>query len=156
MDWTAMSAITSSFSAALDIAKSIGSVRDTALVGEKKKALTNELFQLQNAFLTNAAVVKSLEEELMQVRRENDKLRQLMEDRGKYALVQLGHRQFALRSIGSEDGNGAAPDGANEPLHYICQPCFAKGVKSVLQGHYSMAVPNGLLCPICKTIISEE
>ncbi|HHW4683739.1 MAG TPA: hypothetical protein ACQGQI_11405 [Xylella sp.] len=47
-----------------------------------------------------------------------------LKEKGKYELFEIHKNQFAYR-VKKETG---------EPDHYVCQGCFDKGIKSVLQG----------------------
>lgn len=147
MDWSAFGAITSSITAATDIAKGLSAVRDGALISEKTAAIMEQLLQAQQGLLAHNAALLQLQGEHFKTSEELRKLKEAASERGRYSLVDIGNRCFAYRvNVGPQVG-GTADPGFSEPVHYICQPCFDKGVKSVLQGRFRA---HGLECPTCK------
>ena len=156
MDWTAIGSITTSISAARDIAKGIAAMRDITLINEKTAALMEQLLKAQESLLAHNSMLLQLQNEHFEAREELRKLQETLSERGRYTLVELAPRQLAYRVNVAPQLSGTDDPGPSEPLHYACQPCFDKGIKAVLQGDYSLAIPKGLRCPVCKTIISEE
>lgn len=147
MDWTAVGAITTSISAARDIAKGLAATRDQALINEKTAALMEQLLKAQEGLLAHNAALLQLQGEHFEACEKLRKLEEAARERGRYSLVDLGNRRFAYRVNVTPQESGAGEPSSTEPLHYICQPCFDKGVKSVLQNR--LKAP-GLECPTCK------
>ena len=121
----------SSARAALDLLQIGLKARDDAKVQEATEALRARLldvtdramlFQDRNAALMEANAVQ------------RDRIRDLerqVEDRARYALHELRPGAFAYALSPAHAGVG-------NPAHYLCQPCYDKGVKSMLrysEGH---------------------
>jgi hypothetical protein len=147
MDWTAVGAITASISAARDIAKGLAATRDQALINEKTAALLEQLLKAQEGLLSHNAALLQLQGEHFEASEKLRKLEEAARERGRYTLVDLGNRRFAYRVNIPPQESGAGNPSSAEPLHYVCQPCFDKGIKSVLQSR--LRAP-GLECTTCK------
>jgi hypothetical protein len=150
MDWSAVGAITSSISAARDIAKGLSAIRDQALISERTAALMEQLLKAQEGLLAHNTALLQIQQEHFEAREELRKLKEAASERGRYSLFEVSVGRFAYRVNVSPQQSGASEPGSAEPLHYLCQPCFDKGVKSVLQ---SMSRTDGLECPICKATL---
>lgn len=153
MDWAAFGAITSSITAATDIAKGLSAVRDGALISEKTAAIMEQLLHAQQGLLAHNAALLQLQSEHFKACEELRKLKEAASERGRYSLVNIGNRHFAYRVNVSPEQSGASEPGRAEPLHYLCQPCFDKGVKSVLTGRFRAV---GLECPTCKNAMHVD
>jgi hypothetical protein len=154
MDWSAISGITASISAARDIAKGMSAARDSALINEKSAALMEQLLKAQEGLLAHNATLLQLQADLSKMQKENLDLKEALDERGKYTLVEIGSGFFALRSNGSSNHSvGASDPSIHEAAHYICQPCFSKGIKSVLQRR-TRAI--GLECTCCNATLHVD
>ncbi|WP_159918008.1 hypothetical protein [Pantoea sp. 18069] len=155
MDWSAISGITASIGAARDIAKGMSALRDSTLINERTSALLEQLLKAQEGLLSHNAALLQLQGEHFEAREKLRKLEEAGRERGRYSLFQLRPGQFAYRVNLVPQQSGADEPASTEPLHYVCQPCFDKGIKSVLTGTFMMGVPNGLVCPTCKTQVFD-
>lgn len=155
MDWSAISGITASITAARDIAKGLSATRDAALVSEKTAALMDQLLKAQEGLLAHNATLLQLQADLSKLQKENLQLQTALDERGKYTLVEVGSGHFALRSNPGHDETGTGNPGIQEAAHYVCQPCFSKGRTVVLQRHTIMGIDNGLMCPACKAQVFD-
>lgn len=155
MDWSAISGITASISAARDIAKGMSAMRDTALINEKTAALMEQLLKAQEGLLAHNTMLLQLQSELSKLQKENLLMQATLDERGKYTLVELSSGSYALRSNGTDNNAGASDPGIQEAAHYVCQPCFKKAGPIVLQRSFFMGEENGFICPSCKTQVFD-
>lgn len=148
MDYsTVMNAITSAKTAA-EMLKMIVAVRDDAkaaeAVAEVKQHLATayeSLFSVVQQSLNVTEQLTSAKDEIQSLKAENQRLHLEAEERNRYALADIGGGVMAYR-LKPDDQSG-------EPLHYLCQPCMAKGHKSVLQPHGER---GNFICNVCKTV----
>lgn len=149
MDMTAIASLTTAISAAKEIAQGAIGMRDTVLVSEATTRLLQRLLEAQNALLAHNTVLLQLQNEQFEAREEIRKLREAASERGRYTLFELAPGKLAYRvNIAPEQGGSSEP-GSAEPMHYVCQVCFDKGMKAVLR--ISQYVAH---CPLCKDNIS--
>ncbi len=117
MDLTSISTAFSSLNSAIQLAGSLIGMRDSqkirvAVSGIMEKLLSTQK-ELSMHYKHHMECVKALEE-----------AEKALKEKGKYELFEIHKNQFAYR-VKKETG---------EPDHYVCQGCFDKGIKSVLQG----------------------
>ncbi|MCX2894854.1 hypothetical protein ORG27_14840 [Stenotrophomonas lactitubi] len=127
--------IISAFSAVAtlkDAAQAALAVRDFNAAGAAISKITDELLKAQQNLLVQFDFTAKLQAELEQKRRELSELQKALEDRARYTLVELTDGIFVYRLKDSPAGDDGVPD-AVEPVHHLCQTCYDKGVKSVLQ-----------------------
>lgn len=110
----------------LGIAKAGLDARDDAKVKAALTELQMKLFEATSAALAMAEKSAALQTALSEAQREKAELERKAEDRAMYRLHKLGAGAFAYASQPALDGNGP-------PQHYLCQPCYDKGVKTVLR-----------------------
>lgn len=154
MDWSAIGTITSSITAARDIAKGISALRDTALINERTAALLEQLLKAQEGLLAHNTLLLHLQNEHFETSEKLRKLEEAVREKGRYTLVDIGRGYLAYRmNVAPQQGGPSEPGSAQAP-HYVCQQCFDAGRKSVLQPVYSNWVANSLdgwKCNACDT-----
>lgn len=147
---TALSAIglaRQAVSAALEL-------RDFNQAAVELSRLNDALLSAQNGLLTQSATLFQLQSEKFALTEELRKLKEALAERARYTLVEVAKGAFAYRSnLASEEG-ATSGSGAAEPEHYICQPCFDKGSKGVLQRRTN-GVSIILRCPLCGSFVSS-
>ncbi|MDI9240766.1 hypothetical protein QLQ15_17825 [Lysobacter sp. LF1] len=111
-----------------------------ALLETQSAALrqTKVLFELQQQHLADAKQIKELQEAVL--------------ERARYSLYEVSERVFVYRSKASSEGQGGGEPGTLEPEHYVCQPCFDKGLRVVLQRWPFYMGARALRCPGCGAV----
>lgn len=104
---------------------------------EKLIATQTELMQAQSAVIAQQGEMAVLAQRLRHLEAERT-------EKQRYELAKLGSRReffvYRLRPAAELD------ERADEPLHFLCQPCFDGGKKVVLVGN-----GDGYWgCPVCK------
>ena len=95
-----------------------------------------DVLEVQSTIATERALVRSLQDRLAELEREE-------RERSRYQLAKLGTVGdfFAYRLRPASE----LTERADEPEHFVCQPCFDAGKKSVLHiGKYAA------LCSVCS------
>lgn len=157
MDFAAIGAITSSITSATDIAKGLISARDQANIQEKTATLLEQLLKAQESLLAHNAALLQLQHQHFEAREELRKLHEAASERSRYSLVEVTRGCFAYRVNITPQQSGASEPATTEPVHYLCQPCFDKGVKSVLMSaQCTMTGGSVLKCVVCKTSIGVK
>ncbi len=147
MDFAAISAITTSISAAKEIAKGLVSTRDAALIGEKTSAILEQLLKAQEGLLAHNTALLDLQNEHFKACQELRELKEAMRERGRYPLVDIGNGYSAYRVQVTPDESGTIEPRLSEALHYLCQLCADAGVKAVLQ---PVLRSSFMQCPRCR------
>jgi len=138
-----------SLKAAKDIGVALTGLRDWNLVAEKVTALNNELLNAQDALFSQRAALLQLQDEHFKCREELRKVREALDERKRYTLVDMGCGYFAYRmNLPPEESHAAQPAGA-QAMHYVCQRCFDIGRKVVLQPTFYFGNRTGLCCHAC-------
>jgi len=153
MDWSAISGITTSISAARDIARGMASLRDAALINERTSALLEQLLKAQEGLLAHNTALLQLQNEHFKACEELRELKEAARERGRYSLVELIPGNFAYRVNITPQEGGTSEPGSPEPLHYVCQGCFDKGIKAVLQHRRLHLRGDTWRCPLCRVEI---
>lgn len=99
---------------------------------------TKVLFELQQQHMADARQIKELQEAIL--------------ERDRYSLFEISERVFVYRSKVGNEGQGGGEPGALEPEHYVCQPCFDKGLRVVLQRWPFYMGARALRCPGCGAV----
>jgi hypothetical protein len=153
MDWTAISGITTSISAARDIAKGLASLRDTALINEKTAALLDQLLKAQEGLLAHNTTLLQLQSDHFEACEKLRKLEEAARERGRYSLVEVVPGNFAYRVNVDPQPSGAGDPAGAEPQHYVCQPCFDSGRKVTLRYFKAHLMGETWTCSACKAQI---
>jgi hypothetical protein len=122
--------------AALQLVKGAVAARDDAKVQAALIQVQDKLLDMSIASLGLTERVRSVQTALEEAKRENAELKAKLDERAMYALHEIEPGKFCYRS----KPVGESP----EPTHHLCQICFDKGIKSILQlesGHEWMS-PN--------------
>lgn len=135
---------------AIKAARQIGSaalkVRDFNQFAGTIAEINEQLLKAQESLFEHNADMMDLQQKYFEACEELRALRKAATERDKYSLCEISPRVFVYRAKVS---TGTAAEDA-EPLHYLCQPCFDKGVKSVLQ-NYNQWGTVYLHCTICNS-----
>lgn len=138
------SSLISSVGSAAELARLLINERDR----HKAAAIQTDLLaKLVEAQLQLSQVLGTIIEKDGRIQVLAERVRELEAEQGekaRYQLAKIGTFGdiFAYRLRASAE----LSERADEPPHFLCQPCFDLGKKSVLQvGEYSA------ICPICKT-----
>lgn len=130
----------SAASAMLGIAKTAIAARDEF---KAQEAITNaqlKLLEVTTAALALSQTNISLTDEIRTLKDAAHEREMKSRDREGYALTEVCPGHYAYKSQPSEQG-------AEIPLHYLCQPCYDKGVKSVLRFHQQDGWGKEWACP---------
>ena len=119
--------------------------KDRGADDEYAKTLQDATISLQTLLIdVRAEAIASQDEQRRQAARIQELEQQIAQyenwegEKKRYVLVSVG-RSFAYLLRGD-----AAHD--NEPPHYLCQPCYESGKKTILQSSGS----SGVGCPVCN------
>lgn len=141
MDMSAVVTRGQALTALRQIARTLLEVRDFTKLASVQTELLQRILDVQGAMLEMQVAVSSHLQTIDVLKDETAKLKRIAADRESYALHEIRRGAFVHRR---PEGVGAP-----EPIHYLCQPCYDKGVKAVLVE----TVNNGdwfQTCPICK------
>lgn len=149
MDFGLISSAVSSLVAAKDIGAAMIGVRDGNLVAGTIAQMNEQILKAQEALLTHSLQMSELQQRHFETLEKLRAMEKLVSDRGSYSLAEIQPGSFAYRSNATErlshDGNPVL----SEPLHYVCQPCFDKNIKVVLQKTWFYGSAK-LVCGECK------
>lgn len=152
MDISQINTIATSLAAAKDIAKALVGMRDGHLVNEATARLMQQLLDAQNALFAHNAALLQLQAEHFKSANEVVRLKEALDERTRYTLVELSPGHFALRMHQPPGLCGAISPGTTEPGHCVCQSCFSSGRKVVLsagQHKFTDGWSAALICPAC-------
>lgn len=148
MDLSAVSAVVSAISASKELAKAAIGVRDFNEMAPVIAQLNDQLLKAQDAMFKHNAQLMALQQENFEATEELRKMKEALAERGRYSLVELSDRVFVYRVNVSPSSGDMGNPVSTQPIHHLCQPCFDKGVKSVLQKS-SFYGAISLECTIC-------
>ena len=148
MNLTELSIIGTSLAAARDIGKAAIGLRDFNALAAAMSQINEQLLKAQESLFAHNTQLHSLQQDNFSLTNRLRELEEKLAERGRYSLFELSDGTFVLRSNDPVRALGNSLH-AVEPLHYICQPCMARGTKSVLQ-KYSFYGSISLECSICK------
>ncbi|MDI4633318.1 hypothetical protein J7U46_09690 [Pelomonas sp. V22] len=117
-----ITAAISTFKAALGIAQVALAARDEAKVKEALQDMSERLFSLSQAALAMAEKNMALQAALTEASANHAEVEAKLAERGSYELAEASSGVFAYKSLDS-----------SKALHYLCQPCYDNGIKSVLR-----------------------
>lgn len=155
MDFSMISAAASSITVAKELVKVVIGVRDFNEIAPVVAQLNDQLLKAQDALFSHQAQLLTLQQQHFEATEKLAKAEKALAERGRYALFALSDGVFVYRvNVPPVDSHAGDPI-ATEPQHYICQPCFDKGIKVVLKridnyrsiSHY---------CSDCKQTYLEE
>jgi hypothetical protein len=108
-----------------DLAKTALDARDAAKATAAVIELQSKLVDATSAALAMAEKAYALQASLSEAQREKAEIEAKVKDRGMYTLHELRPGAFAYTVKPGEDGT--------QPVHYLCQACYDKGVKAMLR-----------------------
>ncbi len=146
MDFSVVTAAMSALTTAKTLGQTLVGLRDFNESAAVVAQLNGELLRAQESLFSLSAQLHELQQENFRTAEELRDLRERLTERARYSLHELSRGVFVYRS------NGATAAGGSEPVHYLCQPCFDKGVKSVLK--YAEGFERHH-CTVCKTGYDE-
>lgn len=123
-----IAAAISGASALLGIAKGAVAARDDAKAQQAITEVQLKLLEVSTAALALSQTNIALTDEIRLLKDEAHQSELKTREREGYALTEVCPGHYAYQSQPSEEG-------AAVPLHYLCQLCYDKGVKSVLRFH---------------------
>ena len=123
----------------VDLIKAGIEARDQGKVRAAVADLSARYADLSMAALALSEKLRAVDASLAQLERENRELRKQLEERLAYKLYEVKPGLFCYRFEPSAD--------SEEPAHYLCQPCYDKGVKSVMRQVRFMGESERLNCP---------
>lgn len=134
----------SSLSAAKTLGGALLDERDRQKAAAIQIQLTEKIIQAQAQLSEVLGTIISKDEALHALRERVRELERAERERDRYRLAKLGVAgdffAYQLRPTAELTERG------DEPPHFLCQPCFDAGKKSVLSLNDTFAI-----CPICKT-----
>jgi len=110
-----------------ELAKVAIDARDDAKAKAAIADLQSKLFDATSAALAMAEKASALQTALSEAQREKAEIEAKLHDRASYALHEIRPGAFVYAA---KAGGDVAAD---RPAHYLCQPCYDKGVKAVLR-----------------------
>ncbi len=108
------------------LAKLAIEARDDAKAKSALMELTLKLNEVSISALASTEKAMTLQNALREVQDENRALQLQAEERQRYTLAELCPGAYAYKRKPAQEGDDTPP-------HYLCQPCYDKGVKAVLR-----------------------
>ncbi|WP_146165806.1 hypothetical protein [Stenotrophomonas panacihumi] len=142
--FTAIDLIRKGLSAAID-------VRDFNKAAAELAKLNDALLSAQSALLAQNSALFNLQREKFETAEELRKLKEALAQKDHYPLVDLGGGVFAYRVDAPPHESGTGNPSATQVAHYLCQPCWDGGKRSVLQRY-----GRGVKCPLCDTFFNPQ
>lgn len=150
MDISYISATVVALNAAKDIAKAAVGIRDFNALAATVSQLNEQILKAQDSLFSHQSQLIALQKELGETKERLRLAEKVLEDRGRYELVELSIGVFVYRNK-VDDGEALA--GA---LHLLCQPCFDAGRKAVLMRDESADGSISHVCPLCRVVYVER
>lgn len=154
MDLTLITAAVNAINVSKDLAKAAIGVRDFNEMAPVVAGLNDQLLKAQQALFAHNAQLLALQHEQFETAKELAKAKEALAEKGRYSLVELSRGIFVYRVNVAPVGSHVGDPVRAEPLHYVCQPCFDKGIKVVLQ-RVESAGGVGHRCSGCKNVFTE-
>lgn len=129
-----------SASALLTLAKGAIAARDDFKAQQAISDAQGKLLEITAAALSLSQTNIALTDEIRALKDAAHELEVKARDRQGYTLAEVCPGHYAYKSQPSEEG-------ADIPLHYLCQPCYDKGVKAVLRFHQQDGWGKEWACP---------
>lgn len=151
MDMSLISGIATALTTAVDMSRAAAGMRDSALIAAEVARINDQLLHAQQGLLRHNAELLLLTQQHFEATQQLREAQEALKERGRYEFVMLEEGQPAYRMKSAPDVSraaGAAAPGPSEPIHYVCQPCFDKGIKAVLVGQDVWSVWTWR-CPHC-------
>lgn len=149
MDLSLVTGAYASLKAAKEIGGALLDARDFTQSAAKIAEMNALLLKAQESLFVHNAQLMELQQQNFEASQELRKLKEALAERGRYTLFQITPGSFVYRANISPEGGDPDAPGSAEPEHYLCQPCYDKGVKSVLQDFRSIGRIE-LRCTLCQ------
>lgn len=149
MDFGLISIAGTAISTAKDIGKAAMGLRDFSQVAAAMSQINDQLLKAQDSLFAHNAQIMALQQENFEAREELRKLKEALAQRARYSLFELSSGVFVYRMNVTPQLGGPTNPGSPEPTHYVCQPCFDKGIKSILR-KCNVFGSICMECTICK------
>lgn len=147
MDLSALTAISSSISAAKEIGTALLDIRDANKMATTVTELNQKIIEAQSALINLQPQFFSLFNELVDANKQLELLRSSLDERNKYKLFELSPGVFCYQLKISSDLTIKDQD----PVHYVCQPCLDNdGIKAVLVRGFKGMGEIVHKCPKCE------
>jgi hypothetical protein len=133
---------------ASNIIKTLAGLRSESERSAKLIELQSQIMAAQTSAIQANTSQTALVDRVRQLEAEIARLETWSTEKQRYELKAVSAGSFAYALKANEQGS--------EPSHYICQTCYEKGKKCILQLKPSsfhaqqMGVPTSFLCPECK------
>jgi len=152
MDFSSIATAIASLKSAQELATATLSVRDFNQSAAAISQINEKLLAAQQGLLAHNTMLLQLQNEHFHATEELRKLRESIEQEGRYPLVDIGNG--ALADAGHIDSRGHGEPEVPQPEHYLCQGCWdIRRVRSILQP--SIRHPKTkVICNNCSSELS--
>jgi hypothetical protein len=129
------------------IAGGLVGLHDLSLLGGIQTEMNGKILDAQAAMLTLQATLSTQRDEIDSLKSELAEFKRKASERERYELYPLRPGAFVYK----------LRDGVDPPeaMHYLCQPCFDKGVKAVLERGMTGDKRWMESCPICEHYLTD-
>jgi hypothetical protein len=117
-------------------------LRDLSKIGAIQVELNQRILDVQSALLEMQEKLAAKAQAFDELKTHARELEEAARDRERYVLFPIMPGAFVYRLR-----DGVEP---SEPVHYVCQTCFDKGVKSVLTLERHSYGATYQTCPACR------
>ena len=148
MDYGFLSIAAASITAARNIGSAALALRDFNQVAVAMSQINEQLLKAQDGLFAHNAQLHSLQQDNFSLTNRLREAEEKLAERSRYTLFEVASGTFVLRSNVPVDTGDQGANGL-EPVHYICQPCMGKGIKSVLQKCNFFGL-TGFRCAVCE------
>ena len=148
MDFSQISIAVGALKAAKEIGQAALAFRDFNETAGALTQINEQLLKAQDGLFAHNTQLMELQQKYHNAIDELRKAKEALAERGRYSLFEISDRVFVYRANVAMASAGGDGKGSSEPLHYVCQPCFDKGAKSVLR-KYPFWSTIYLQCPTC-------
>lgn len=133
MDFSSISTAAAAITAAKELGKAMIGLRDFNQVAATVSEINDKLLKAQESLFTHNSHLLELQDEYFKTREELRELKKTLTQRGRYSLFQISPGIFVYRYDVAPSRSDVLDPFTSEPEHYVCQACFDKGIKIVLQ-----------------------
>lgn len=131
MDFSLIAAATGAIKSAYDLGVVALNARDSIQINDALAKMKDRLFEAQDRLFAIRVQSQEVFDQLTAAKQEILELKKAIQEQGDYFLVELTEGNFVMQSKVAS-ATGGVDHSPAIPLHYVCQACFNKGVKSVL------------------------
>lgn len=147
MDFSSIATAIASLKSAQELATATLAVRDFNQSAAAIAQINEKLLAAQQGLLAHNTMLLQLQSDYVDTTRELRELKEAATQKAAYTLFDIGGGVFVYRKKSEPGDGGAVATTSQEPEHYVCQPCFDGGKKSVLQ-HWG----DDWRCSLCTEI----